>query len=686
VLLAIEVLLLPYLLYGICSDDTDTFYHLAAGRWMWEHRRVLDREIFGFVADGRPWTNYSWLFESLLYGAHLLGGLRGVAAVRSLLLLSMAAVMVATLHARGGRRPLLTLSLGLAAVGLVTERALQVRPHLFTYLLLALAVFLLDRFRAGRSAAAFVLVLAAVLLANLHGVSYPFLLGAIGVYGAAAVARAGSGARSREALRFGALGLACALALLLNPFGRRLLLTPATATNGEAMSQIGEMTRIPLASFGQLAPDFFWRSLFVLNVLVLLALAVLPTLWRRRDWLSLGLLAMAASAIAMRGGRFVPEAAILAVPALAEGIGARLGSRGDPFLRRALLLLALYLGVAAVVTARDDIASGVLEEVNTRLPLGPVAFLETSGLEGHVLVDPTVAGLVSFRLHPRVRPLMDMRMPAPFSSGDLWLYKAIGDTLPLAEADARLSIDFVLARHGSTLARELGSLGGGSYALVYIDHNWSLFAAQRLVASRPELVVSEGAALDRIGDLGDPGPGADRAAIGRDVERLIAIAPDNHLAQRARLWLLLADGRAKEAAAEAQTLARRYPRVVVYRYTEGLAWLVAAQPARAEPALLLSLEREPDFLPSYPVLARAQLLLGRPGPADATLEEYARRARYRLSAPDYALLGAARREVGRRAAAADAFGRALWLTPKGAPSRPALEAELASLSPASPAP
>ena len=61
------------------------------------------------------------------------------------------------------------------------------------------------------------------------------------------------------------------------------------------------------------------------------------------------------------------------------------------------------------------------------------------------------------------------------------------------------------------------------------------------------------------------------------------------------------------------------------------------------------------------------------------LEDFHERRRYRLNAADLTLLASLRRAQARLAQAADAYERALWLTPEAAPERGALELDLATL-------
>ncbi len=676
----INLLLLPSLFYGLQSDDTDTFYHLVAGRHMAEHGGVLDREVSSFTIAGRPWTNYSWLFQRLLYGAHEVAGLGGVLAVRSVLLVLLVNLLFVLVWRHSGARPLPALALGLMGMGLLSLRALQVRPHVASYVCLAALLLVLDHpAKAWRSAMAAYALCAA--WANLHGIGYPVGLAAVGVYLLASVVKAKAPAdalAASEPRRLSLVLAACVAGFLTNPFGWRLALAPLVATDVEAMSQIGEMGRLPLAALTQVAVNFELRSMALVSVVALAGLALVTTWARASAWTALGSFALGLGLLLFRGRRMVPEMAILCLPAIAEGLALRLAARRASGLRRGLRVLAGYLVLAAVVTTWRDARSGLFERLSDRLPHGPVALLERLDFQGHVLADPTQSGFVSWRL-PRARIFMDMHMPEPFSSQEVWLYKAIGDGVSVDSIRDRFGLDAVLVRLGSPLARRLQAQPEDGFGLAYADHAWTLFLPEPILAQRPEFRVAFLPELERIADGGVPDESVDREKLAREVDRLVEIWPGNHLAQRTWLWLRTTGGQAAEAAQAAHDLSRRHPRVSVYPYCEGLGWSEMGQAEAAASAFEQALRVEPGFEPSYSALARTLATLGRTGRALEVLEDFHELRRYRLSAADLMLLGSLRRTEGRLAPAADAYERALWLTPDGAPEQGAIELELATL-------
>jgi tetratricopeptide (TPR) repeat protein len=424
--------------------------------------------------------------------------------------------------------------------------------------------------------------------------------------------------------------------------------------------------------------DFGLRSTALVSVVVLAGLALVPTWARGASWSALGSFALGLGLVAFRGRRMVPEMAILALPAVAEGVAIRMAAGKAAGVRRGLQVLAGYLVVAALVTTWRDARAGLFEPLSDRLPHGPVAVLRRLDFRGHVLADPTQSGFVSWRL-PGARIFMDMRMPEPFSSQEVWLYKAIGDGVSVADVRDRFGIDTVLVRLGSPLARRLQAHPEDGFGLTYADHAWTLFLHERLLTARPDLRLSFLPELERIADLGAPDGSVDRERLSREVDRLLDVWPGNHLAHRTWLWLRTTGGQAVEAAQAARALSRRYPRVSAYPFCEGLAWSVAGREESAAEAFEQALGVDPGFEPAYPALARTLAGLRRTERALDVLEEFHERRRYRLSAADFVLLASLRRAHGRLAPAANAYERALWLTPETAAERAAIELDLATL-------
>lgn len=123
--------------------DSDVWYHLAAGRQILADPLGCWRDNWTFTAEGQRWIAQSWLYELVLYAAHVAGGTIGLVVLKCVLVAGALAMLDAA--ARLGRLgapwrwPLLVMATA-AASGRLMDR-----PQLVTFLLSPLVVWLLER-------------------------------------------------------------------------------------------------------------------------------------------------------------------------------------------------------------------------------------------------------------------------------------------------------------------------------------------------------------------------------------------------------------------------------------------------------------------------------------------------------------------------------------------------------------
>lgn len=217
----LPILLLYWQLGGPAGllADPSTGVHVRAGQWILAHHAIPRSDLFSFTLAGRSWRDWEWLSDIVFAVAHRLHGLSGVAAL-SLSILCVISVMIyrtARIHA-GPVVAGVTCGLVLAA----TTIHWLARPHLFTWLALAIFCWVLER--GPRSTRLWSLPAVMVLWVNLH----PGFVAGFLVLGAWL---AGSGVNwwfsnipeerrhARRQVRWCGVGLlACGAATLVNPY------------------------------------------------------------------------------------------------------------------------------------------------------------------------------------------------------------------------------------------------------------------------------------------------------------------------------------------------------------------------------------------------------------------------------------------------------------------------------------
>jgi hypothetical protein len=108
----------------------DFFWHLKLGQIIVERGAIPDQDLFSAVHPERPYVQFQWLWDVLVYGAERAGGLHAV---------RLGSVVV--------------MSLSFALLGAVTRRAFQSRALAFVFCALSLVLFE-DRFQTRPSATA----------------------------------------------------------------------------------------------------------------------------------------------------------------------------------------------------------------------------------------------------------------------------------------------------------------------------------------------------------------------------------------------------------------------------------------------------------------------------------------------------------------------------------------------------
>lgn len=298
---------------GLLADPS-TGVHIRTGQWILVHHLIPRHDLFSFTFAHRTWCDWEWLSDVVLAVACRLHGLSGV-AVLSMALLSMTSVMVYR-TARIHTGSLIAGAVSVLAIATTTIHWLT-RPHLFTWLLLAVFCWVLEKQPAGARRRWWVLPCIMILWVNLHpGFVAGFLVLGAWLAGSCLGWRFGSTKEARAngcgRATWGLLALAaCAAATLVNPYFLHLhehvalyLFSPSTVT-----AQVEEW----------LSPNFHNARLAWFEIL--LPLAGGAGLWhglkRRFYWC---LLIFGFMHLALQSVRNVPLFAIVCAPPLAAAM------------------------------------------------------------------------------------------------------------------------------------------------------------------------------------------------------------------------------------------------------------------------------------------------------------------------------------------------------------------------------
>lgn len=233
------------LFQGTVFNDPDTFWHIAAGGWMIDHRQVLKTDVFSYTWAGKPWASHEWLAEIIMALAYRAGGWTGVA-----LLFAASLGLAAWLLARGLGRWLGPLGQTVALVlsFLVIGPTVLARPHLLMLPILVAWTREMLAAREEHRAPRWRYALLMVIWANLHG---SFVFGFVLAGGLGLEALALRGADHLKVIReWGVFGVLCLLAALATPHGVSGLISPFNIMLMGTLNQIIEWKPANFSQFG----------------------------------------------------------------------------------------------------------------------------------------------------------------------------------------------------------------------------------------------------------------------------------------------------------------------------------------------------------------------------------------------------------------------------------------------------
>jgi hypothetical protein len=328
----VPIALLFVVLLGIACAmpaQADTFYHLRAGRVMWESGRLLDRELFAHVTYGQLHPNHWWLGQLIFYALHALGGPMLLTLVAGAC--AWWAVFGAWTLTRGSSPEIRLL---LLVVLMLSLPEWSVRPQVFSMALMVVAVRLILADRLGW------LPPLMILWANVHAV---VVLG-VGVVSLVAVeALLWSHHRVRRALGMAA---ACWAAPMVSPLG--LHYWPYVLKVVREAHLLGIDEYRSAFSFA-LEPALLW---LVVGALAIVAVRAVPTLAARdrRD----RILLMASGALALAALTSIRNVAffvLIAAPTFARVAAHERRNSRRPAPRIAFGLVGLVMFAVSVATA-----------------------------------------------------------------------------------------------------------------------------------------------------------------------------------------------------------------------------------------------------------------------------------------------------------------------------------------------
>jgi len=375
---------------------------------IWNDGAIPKTALFPFTeAKDYPFVAHEWLPSVVVYLLHRWLGYDLLLFVKGAFGLALFALAYRLAH-RLTRDKVIAILLAVVAMVVANYRHF-LRPELFAMVfLLALLNLLAEYQLTGRKRILAWAVPLATLWANCHG-SFPIALVIVAIFGAGASIDTWRRARTvapaaRDLMPYAALGLAMALAMLVNPYGWHLFAFAWQVAQWQVLSDYIIEWRSPFADpFAGHAP--FWA--FILYLAGGVALGVV---YRRRLSATPVLLYVAFALLATQRQRHIVLFAYVALYSLAATIDAaavraRLGRVLGP---AALALLGV--GIAAVLRY-GNMYSAWPHRIATDNFTPPMAE-HLAKLEGNVFNSYILGAQLIHDYYPKLRPMIDSRIDA----------------------------------------------------------------------------------------------------------------------------------------------------------------------------------------------------------------------------------------------------------------------------------
>ena len=209
--------------------DPDTWWHITVGQEILKTHTWPTSDIYSFTARGAHWIEYEWLGDVFMALAAKNGTLVGLAWLQKALVVLLTLLLYLYAYLVCGNSKVACVAAAMLLP--IAPVAFRLRPPLFGYIFLLLAMICVQLFQKGHERALYFLPPLFVVWVNTHG-TFVFGLLVIGIYwitGLVSFCIGGlfgkqlpTGRRVKLLLAF----LYCLLAVLITPYGSQLAANP----------------------------------------------------------------------------------------------------------------------------------------------------------------------------------------------------------------------------------------------------------------------------------------------------------------------------------------------------------------------------------------------------------------------------------------------------------------------------
>jgi hypothetical protein len=319
---------------SILLNDSDTYWHIAAGKWILDHNALPRVDIYSFTKAGEPWISTSWLAQVLFAATYEFAGWAGPIVLAAACIAATFALLVFVLSRR--IPSIYAIMAALAALVLSTPHFFA-RPHVLALPVMVAWVSGLLSASERREAPSFWLLPLIAVWANLHG-GFVFGLALVAPFAFDALWDAEASQRRALALRWMAFGVGAVVACCVTPYGWGSILAARKILDlGDLLHLIYEWMPANFSSFG----PFEACALALIAGTLFCGVRLSPP----RIVLVLGLLHMALSHV-----RNIEIFALLTPLVVVTPVASQFGLQAARFVRTTAAAIATMIAILGVST------------------------------------------------------------------------------------------------------------------------------------------------------------------------------------------------------------------------------------------------------------------------------------------------------------------------------------------------
>lgn len=389
------------------NPDYDLFARLIVGKSVIENGFILKHDFYSY-APTHLWLDHEWGASAIIYWVSTLSEffnksiLTTLSAFKSLLVFGIFAIATICVNVRNSKYSsfnILYFALAVFASNIVF--ASTVRCHMFSFLLFALFVLILELYRLhGKKWLLAILPFLMLLWGNTHG-------GCLSGLGLILIYAVGEFLNKKNPIPYLITLIVSSIVLFVNPYGFEYVKFLFTA---------GTMSREWISEWASPFATTFYAFKFKIYFIFMILIALLKGVENKFDLKNVDmtklLLLVSTGYLAVMYTKLLPFFVISSAIFMFDDVLSILNKI------RSLSLLAndknkyvyaviLFISLSALNSA--NISNNTISVNQKYLPYNAVEFLATNSVKGNILVDMTYGSYVGYKLYPNNKIFMDGR-------------------------------------------------------------------------------------------------------------------------------------------------------------------------------------------------------------------------------------------------------------------------------------